>query len=603
MGVVYVAEQTDPVKRKVALKVIKPGMDSRHVIARFEAERQALAMMDHPNIARVFDGGATSSGQPFFVMELVQGPPITDYCDQQRLNTRERLQLFLYVCRAVHHAHQKGIIHRDLKPTNVLVPEIDGVAIPKVIDFGVAKAIDQKLTEQTVYTQFSQMIGTPLYMSPEQAGLGVVDVDTRSDVYALGVLLYELLTGQTPFDGETLKRVGPDEMRRMIREEEPQHPSAMIDTLRGEALSTTTNNRRGDRRQLCDELRGELDWIVMKALAKNRDARYASADEMATDLQRYLDDEPVLARPVSKWYRVRKFSRRHRALVASTAAILVTLMVGLAFATVGFLRASAEQEDNRLLIELLSDMYPKSWGHTTLGRKHTVYDSIEEISEHLEDRLRDHPVVEIKVRQVFADAYSEAREFDKVHHHLHRALQLAVQEYGEVHETVADIHAVLADEVGWSCDELFDYSRTLEHADQALAIYKSLGRHTRETQRATFARAYSLLLGWPERRHEAEAAQKQTVESARKFGGIREITLSDLAMLLFRQGESRLDEALEYLDEALAICGQKQAASPMTKAEVLTGQGNCLRRKGDAEDARNKFAEAWNLLSDRGAAR
>ncbi len=277
MGVVYVAEQTEPVRRKVALKVIKPGMASKDVVARFEAERQALAMMDHPHIARVFDGGATENGQPYFVMELVQGLPITDYCDDKRLSTRERLELFAKVCRAVQHAHQKGIIHRDLKPSNVLVAQIDGQATPKVIDFGVAKAVSQKLTEQTVYTQFSQMIGTPLYMSPEQAEMGVVDIDTRSDVYSLGALLYELLTGNTPFDRESLKQVSFDELRRVIREDEPRRPSDAISTLQAQALSTVADRRHSDPRKLSNSLKGELDWLVMKALDKDRNRRYESA--------------------------------------------------------------------------------------------------------------------------------------------------------------------------------------------------------------------------------------------------------------------------------------------------------------------------------------
>ena len=341
MGVVYLAEQTRPVKRKVALKVIKWEMASPSVVTRFEAERQALALMDHPNIARVFDGGTTEAGQPYFVMELVQGLSMTEYCNEQRLNTDQRLTLFLSVCRAVYHAHQKGIIHRDLKPSNVLVPEIDGEAVPKVIDFGVAKAIDQRLTDQTVYTQFSQLVGTPLYMSPEQAELGVVDVDTRSDVYALGVLLYELLTGSTPFDSNRLKRAAFDEMRRIIREQEPRRPSVMLSTLQAAALSTVTQQRSSSPRQLRDMLHGELDWIVMKALEKDRGRRYQSASALAADIERLLANQPVSARPPSSTYRFGKFVQRNKARLIPAAVTASILLVGLTVAVFAFLRERA----------------------------------------------------------------------------------------------------------------------------------------------------------------------------------------------------------------------------------------------------------------------
>lgn len=373
MGVVYLAQQTHPVKRKVALKVIKWEIASEAVVTRFEAERQALALMDHANIARVFDGGTTKAGQPYFVMELVQGLSITEYCDHQELDTKQRLKLFLNVCRAVYHAHQKGIIHRDLKPSNVLVPEIDGEAVPKVIDFGVAKAVDQRLTEQTVYTQFSQLVGTPLYMSPEQAGLGVVDVDTRSDVYALGVLLYELLTGSTPFDSDTLKRAGFDEMRRIIREQEPPRPSVMLSTLQAAALSTVTQQRNCNSQQLRDLLHGELDWIVMKSLEKDRARRYQSVNALAEDIERFIANQPVSARPPSSSYRFKKFVQRNKARLVPATATAAVLLVGLTFAVSAFLRERASKND--LLLATARKVYVaamkegvSAWEDSDFGR-------------------------------------------------------------------------------------------------------------------------------------------------------------------------------------------------------------------------------------------
>jgi tetratricopeptide (TPR) repeat protein/serine/threonine protein kinase len=326
-GVVFMAEQTQPVRRKVALKVLKPGMDTRQVVARFEAERQALALMDHPNIAKVLDGGQTGSGRPYFVMDLVKGLPITEYCDQNRLTPKERLELFVHVCQSVQHAHQKGIIHRDLKPSNVLVTLQDGAPLVKVIDFGIAKALGQQLTDKTLFTGFAQLVGTPLYMAPEQAALSNVDVDTRSDVYALGVLLYELLTGTTPFDKERFKAAGYDEMRRIIREEEPPRPSTRISTL-GKAAATVSAHRKSDPKRLSQLIRGELDWMVMKALDKDRNRRYETASAFAADVQRYLHDEPVQACPPSAWYRFRKFARRNKSAVALAAAALALALIG-----------------------------------------------------------------------------------------------------------------------------------------------------------------------------------------------------------------------------------------------------------------------------------
>ncbi len=327
-GTVWVAEQEKPVRRRVALKIIKMGMDTKEVIARFEQERQVLALMDHPNIAKVFDAGATQWGRPYFVMELVRGIKITDYCDQAKLPTAERLALFIQVCNAVQHAHQKGIIHRDLKPSNILVTLHDGVPVPKVIDFGVAKATQQqRLTDLTVYTQFEQMIGTPLYMSPEQAEMSGLDVDTRSDIYSLGVLLYELLTGRTPFDPAALMRQGLDEIRRNIREQEPQTPSLFVRTLALDARTQVAQHRQTDGAKLAGLIRGDLDWIVMKALEKNRARRYETANDFSRDIQLHLENQPVLASPPSQLYRVGRLIRRNRVAVAATVALLVGLNV------------------------------------------------------------------------------------------------------------------------------------------------------------------------------------------------------------------------------------------------------------------------------------
>jgi len=328
-GTVWMAEQTEPVRRKVALKIIKLGMDTRQVVARFEAERQALALMDHPNIARVFDGGATDAGRPYFVMELVRGVPITEFCDARQLSTRERIELFLPVCQAVQHAHQKGVIHRDLKPSNILVTEQDGRAVPKVIDFGVAKAIEKPLTEKTLFTRFSQFLGTPAYMSPEQAGLGGLDVDTRSDIYSLGVLLYELLTGQPPLDPRQLRDASPEAVLKTIREVEPPKPSTRLSTLKPEDLTTVAARRREHPQRLPRLVRGELDWIVLKALEKDRARRYETANSLAADLRRFLDHEPIAARPPSNLYRLQKLVRRNKLAFAASGAVCLALVAGL----------------------------------------------------------------------------------------------------------------------------------------------------------------------------------------------------------------------------------------------------------------------------------
>jgi len=343
-GVVYMADQEEPVKRRVALKVIKPGMDTKEVLGRFEAERQALALMDHPNIAKVLDAGTTETGRPYFVMELVRGLKITQYCDETKLPIRARLDLFILVCHAVQHAHQKGIIHRDLKPSNILVTVNDGVPVPKVIDFGIAKATNgRQLTDKMVYTAFEQFIGTPAYMSPEQAVLTSLDIDTRSDIYSLGVLLYELLTGCTPFDAEELMKIGFDEMRRTIREKEPARPSTRLGTLPDKEISTTALRRGLDVPKLVSQLRGDLDWIVMKCLEKDRARRYDTANGLAMDIERHIQNEPVIACPPSAAYRFQKFARRNKAAFLSGAAVIASLVIGLGISLRMFVK---EKEDH-----------------------------------------------------------------------------------------------------------------------------------------------------------------------------------------------------------------------------------------------------------------
>ena len=363
-GVVYVAEQMEPVRRRVALKVIKLGMDTKQVVARFEAERQALAMMDHPNIAKVLDAGATEAGRPFFVMELVRGIRITEYCDQSHLTTKERLDLFIKVCQAIQHAHQKGIIHRDIKPSNILVTMHDGVPVPKVIDFGIAKATEGRLTDNTVYTQLHQFIGTPAYMSPEQAEMSGLDIDTRSDIYSLGVLLYELLAGSTPFDAKELMALGIDAIRRTIREKEPVRPSTKLTqelvaadvsprkSTSGLAVPTQEEVGADSRRRLrlkeqIARVRGDLDWIVMKCLEKDRTRRYETANGLAADLKRHLNNEPVLARPPSAAYKFEKAIRRNKLVFGAGVAVVAALVAGLSLAAMGW-RQTRVERDNAL---------------------------------------------------------------------------------------------------------------------------------------------------------------------------------------------------------------------------------------------------------------
>jgi serine/threonine protein kinase len=457
MGTVFMAEQVQPIRRKVALKIIKPGMDTKQVIARFEAERQALALMDHPNIARVLDADATESGRPYFVMELVRGIPITDYCDREKLSIADRLELLVLVCQAVQHAHQKGVIHRDLKPSNVLITLHDGVPVPKVIDFGIAKATGQQLTERTLFTGFAQLIGTPLYMSPEQAELSGLDIDTRSDIYSLGVLLYELLTGTTPFDRETFRKATFDEIRRIIREQEPPKPSTRL-SARGATLTAVSGNRGSDPRKLTRSLRGELDWVVMKCLEKDRTRRYETASGLAADVRRYLDDEPVAACPPSAWYRLGKIARRNRAALTTAALVVAALAVGTAISTWQAIRATrAERGTATALAEaqrratesqavvdfLIKDLIAAAKPGQNQGPRTPVEAVLARADETIEGRFADQPLVEGAIRDALGWSYVELELYVKAEEHLNRAIALRRDHLGPEHpDTLASRFAL-----------------------------------------------------------------------------------------------------------------------------------------------------------------
>jgi serine/threonine protein kinase/Flp pilus assembly protein TadD len=431
MGIVYLAEQEQPIKRQVALKVVKPGMDSKRVIARFEAERQALALLDQPNIAHVYDAGTTEAGRPYFVMEYVKGLPITEHCDHHKLTIEERLRLFQQVCQAVQHAHQKGIIHRDIKPSNILVSMENDRSNPKIIDFGVAKALAQPLTERTLATEDSQLLGTPEYMSPEQADMANQDIDIRSDIYSLGVLLYVLMTGVLPFDSKTFREGGIENIRKTIRETDPRTPSTRLNKL-GEEAKKVAENRRTEIGTLAKHLRKELEWIPLKAMRKERSERYRSASELADDIDNFLNGAALIAGPPSNMYRLKKFISRHRALVTGLAAVLAVLTAGVVVSTIFAIGQARARSEAQLITDFLMKDVLGSADRVKVSEA-TISYMLDAASDSLENKFDERPLIKASIHKKLGLVYGEISESQKAEQHYLKAIEIYRQHLGDEH--------------------------------------------------------------------------------------------------------------------------------------------------------------------------
>jgi serine/threonine protein kinase/tetratricopeptide (TPR) repeat protein len=430
MGIVYLAQQDQPIKREGALKVIKPGMDTKRVISRFETERQVLALLKHPNIAQVYDAGTTDSGRPYFVMEYVEGLPITEHCDHYKLTIEERLDLFLQVCQAVQHAHQKGIIHRDIKPSNILVSTQDGQTIPKIIDFGVAKAISQPLTDRTLYTEQDQLFGTPEYMSPEQVDMANEDIDIRSDIYSLGVLLYVLLTGVLPFDSKTLREGGVEHVRQVIRQTDPKTPSTRLSSM-GDEARKMAESRKTEISSLVKCLHKELEWIPIKAMRKERAERYQSASELAEDVKSYLNGDALTAGPPSTVYRLKKLVRRNRALVTGIAAVLVVLIAGVVVSTIFAFRAERQARNSQAISDfLINDLLASVQEVGATKREVTIESLLDVALERLEGKFATEPLIEASIRGIIADTYFKIGNFEAAQSNMKRAIELRTKSVG-----------------------------------------------------------------------------------------------------------------------------------------------------------------------------
>jgi serine/threonine protein kinase/tetratricopeptide (TPR) repeat protein len=612
-GEVWMAEQEGAIRRQVALKIIKLGMDTRRVIARFESERQALAMMDHPSIARVFDAGATRSGRPYFVMELVRGSPITRYCDERRLPAAERIVLFAEVCSAVQHAHQKGVIHRDIKPSNVLVTVLDGRAVPKVIDFGIAKATGHQLTDKTLFTELNQLVGTPAYMSPEQAGLSGLDVDTRSDVYALGVLLYELLTGTTPLDAASLRRAAHHEMQRMIREVDPPKPSTRL-TQSFEALPSIAANRSAEPRQLSAMLRGDIDWIVMKSLEKDRARRYGSAAALAEDLRRHLCGEAVLAAPPSWRYRARKFARRHRKLLAAASAVGVSLLAGIVGVSLQAhrlrverdatsverdraLAAEAAARDERDRAGAISEFFVDSmksaapeWG----GRQgRTIEEAMSEAQRQIDaGAMAGQPARQEQVLQIIAEVLTANGRAGEAERPARRALEIAEAERPPHDGDTARLLVGLAG----TLERMGRYAEAESKLLAALAINERPGQLATDLARTRHNLGRCQLDEG--RTAEAEASLTMALREMERAGerGSSEYAVTELDLASVRKAEHKVAEALSLQEAALASLRALRGADDPEVAVVINNLGLSLLDLGRTREARSRFEEALEMF-------